>query len=82
MNVEASGKLMQVLGQVLGLPAAEVTDETSMKSCRAWDSLKHIDVMVSLEEVFSLPRLTTDEIVTMTSVASIREVLREKGVAL
>lgn len=82
MHSDASGKLMRVLGQVLGVPATELTEETSMQSCRAWDSLKHIEVMVSLEEAFSLPRLTTDEIVTMTTVKRIQAVLREKGVVL
>ena len=44
----------------------------------AWDSLKHMELVVSLEEAFGM-QLTFDEIVAMQSVGEIKRVLRAKG---
>jgi len=50
-----------------------------MKSVDAWDSLKHMELVVSLEQSFEI-QLSFDEIVTMQSVSEIKRVLRERGV--
>ena len=44
----------------------------------AWDSLKQIDIVLALEEAFQID-LTTREIVALSSVASLVEILRARG---
>jgi acyl carrier protein len=51
-----------------------------METVESWDSLKHIELVVSLEEEFEISQLSTDEIVEMISVAEIKRTLRNKGV--
>jgi len=73
-------KLEDLMSEVLQIPLSTITDDLSMKSLDVWDSLKHMEVIVSLEEKFDI-QLTFDEIVKMQSVREIRSVLRAKGAA-
>ena len=68
----------QVVAEVLQMPPTMVNDELAMQDVDVWDSLKHMELIVSLEETFGL-RLTFEEIVTMQSVARIKRVLKERG---
>jgi acyl carrier protein len=71
-------KVEVLLAEVLQVPAAEITDDLAMKDVEAWDSLKHMELVVSLEQTFGL-QLTFDEIVAMQSVGEIKRVMRGKG---
>ena len=68
----------QLLAEVLQVPPAIVTDSFAMQDVDVWDSLKHMELIVSLEEKFGL-QLSFEEIVTMQSVANIKRVLKERG---
>lgn len=72
-------KLEGRLAEVLQIPKAKVTDDLQMTDVDAWDSLKHMELIVSLEEAFGV-QLTFDEIVQMRSVREIKRVLRARGV--
>jgi acyl carrier protein len=65
---------------VLNIREDEIDDDSSMETVESWDSLKHIELVVSLEEEFEISHLSTDEIVEMISVAEIKRTLRNKGV--
>lgn len=69
-----------LLSEVLQMPASNITDDLAMKNVDAWDSLKHMELIVLLEQNFAV-ELSFDEIVAMQSVGQIKHVLREKGVA-
>jgi acyl carrier protein len=49
-----------------------------MKDVDAWDSLKQMELIVSLEQSFGV-ELSFDDIVAMQSVGEIKRVLRERG---
>ncbi len=70
-------KLENLLAEVMGIPKEAVTNDLAMKDLDAWDSLKHMELVVSLERSFRL-ELTFDEIVAMQSVREIKRVLKEK----
>ncbi len=72
-------ELISLMAEVLALPPEEVVDDLSMMTCETWDSLCHMDVIVSIESVFGID-LTADEIAEMTSVGAIKGVLSAKGV--
>ena len=76
---QVDAKVENLLSEVLQMPAAEITDDLTMKSVDAWDSLKHMELVVSLEQSLEI-QLSFDEIVTMQSVSEIKRVLRERGV--
>ena len=69
----------QVVADVLQVSPAIVSDALAMQDIDVWDSLKHMELIVSLEETFGL-QLSFEEIVTMQSVANIKRVLRDRGV--
>ena len=68
------------MSELLLIPAATITDDLAMKDLDVWDSLKHMELIVSLEETFSI-QLSFDEIVAMQNVREIKRVLMERGVA-
>jgi acyl carrier protein len=71
-------KVEGLLAEVLQMSATEITDDLAMKDVDAWDSLKHMELVVSLEQAFDT-QLTFDEIVAMQSVGEIKRVMRERG---
>ena len=70
--------LEDLLAEVLQVPVTSITDELAMKDLEAWDSLKHMELISSLEQRLGT-QLTFDEIVAMQSVADIKRVLNERG---
>lgn len=72
-------KVRVVLADILQVPAATITDDLAMQDVDAWNSLKHMEVIASLEDTFCL-QLNFEEIVTMQSVANIKRVLNGRGV--
>jgi acyl carrier protein len=73
--------LEQLLAEVLQIPVERVTPELAMQDMDAWDSLKHMELIASLEQQLHI-ELSFDEIVTMRSVGDIKRVLSAKGVAV
>jgi len=74
-----NNKINIILAGILSIPLDAVTDELAMKDVEAWDSLKHMELIATIEETLSI-QLTFDEIVTMQDVAAIKKVLSTKGV--
>ena len=72
-------KIKNLLIELFKLKDGEITDSLTMEDLEVWDSLKHMEIIVAIEETFGL-ELTADEIVSMRSVGEIKRVIREKGV--
>jgi len=73
--------LEQLLADLLQIPVSEVTDELAMPDLEVWDSLKHMELIASLEEQLDI-QLSFDDIVAMRSVGDIKRVLSDRGVAV
>lgn len=69
-----------LVAELLRMPVDAVTDDLAMETTEAWDSLAHMDLVAMVEERFAIV-LTMDEIVAMTSVQAIRQVLISRGLA-
>lgn len=67
------------MATVLQLPSTSITDGLAMKETDVWDSLKHMELIVSIEQAFGIV-LTFDEIVAMQTVREIKRVLAQRGV--
>lgn len=74
-------ELKRIMADLLGIQEEGITDTTSFDNTENWDSLKHVELILSIEEQFEVS-LTADEIVAMLSFAAIKRVLREKGVKI
>lgn len=74
-------KLSVVLAEVFGLRVAEIQPDLQNSDVGTWDSLKHMDLVLSLEREYEIA-LDIPDIQRMTSVAEIVAVLMSKGVDL
>jgi len=72
-------KVLELLAQILQIDIAHITDNTKMKDVETWDSLKHMEIIASLEQAFGV-EFTFEEIVSMQSIGQIKHVLIQKGV--
>ena len=71
--------LEDVVAAVLKRSRDEINDETSPKTVPSWDSLRHIELVMTVEQAFGVI-FPPAEVMTMTSLGAIRQVLRQKGV--
>ena len=71
-------KIQNVIASTLKVAPDKVTRETSDKDLVAWDSLAHVNLMMSLEQTFDL-FLEVEDFTRLTSVPAIVEYLRGQG---
>lgn len=74
-------RLVSVLSSVFSLSKEQIVPELTKDMVSKWDSLTQMDLVVSIEQEFSLT-LEIADILKMSSVAGILEVLQSKGVDL
>lgn len=74
-------RLISVLAEVFGLRADQIVPALTKEDVGSWDSLKQMDLVMSLEREFDIA-LDIPDIIKMNSVASIIDVLTNKGVDL
>jgi acyl carrier protein len=74
-------RLVEVLSSVFGLRQEQIVPELTKDMVSKWDSLTQMDLVVSIEQEFSIT-LEIEDILKMNSVAGILEVLQGKGVDL
>ena len=63
--------LEKLISQTLNIPEQRVTDDMTMEDTAEWDSLKHMELIVAIEQTYSI-ELTGDEIADMVSIRAIR----------
>ena len=71
-------RIKKLLAEVLQMSEEKITDDLAMEDVDVWDSLKHMELIVSLEQTFEI-ELSFDEIVVMKTVAEIKRVLGQKS---
>jgi acyl carrier protein len=76
-----NNKLAELLAEVFGLRATDIQPNLQKSEVGTWDSLKQMDLVMSLEREYGIA-LEIPDILRMTSVAEIIAVLKDKGVDL
>lgn len=69
-------KLKSVIATVLEIEPTEIDENSSMDTIEAWDSIKHMDLILSLEEEFGVS-VPDEEAGDLTSYALIKLVMKE-----
>jgi acyl carrier protein len=59
-------RIRKVLASVLGMPIDRIHDDSSVETVEEWDSLKQINLIMALEEEFSV-RFEDDDVMELTS---------------
>jgi acyl carrier protein len=70
-------KVFEIIAQVMNVPIESVKEDSSPDTIETWDSLKHMSLVLTLEEEFDV-QFSDEEIVKMLSVGLIMDVLSRK----
>lgn len=67
----------RIVADIFALPLEEVRPDSSPDTISAWDSLKHLEMVLALEQEFAI-QFTPEEIEQLLSVELIVALLAEK----
>lgn len=73
-------KLKKIMADLFRLEEKEIDESTTLENTAAWDSLRHMELVLAVEREFGI-QLEGDEIITMTSYSAIVQLLGEKGIS-
>ena len=77
MSNDLKSKLTNVMSTIFGIEASVLGDNPSISSVKEWDSLKHMYLIVALEEEFETT-FSEDEISSFTNFNDILDCLSSK----
>jgi acyl carrier protein len=72
-------KLKEVMAKVFSVPPDFITPDASPDTVENWDSLRHMNLVLALEQEFGV-ELTDDQVVEILTYSLIKLVLREHGI--
>jgi acyl carrier protein len=70
-------RVRTVLATMLQLPESQITAEASSETLEKWDSIAHMNVMLALEETFSVS-FTDNEIMRYRSFGDLSTLIEKK----
>ena len=70
--------LRTVMATVLGVPIDVIGPDASQDTLRSWDSLKHMNLVLALEQTFGV-EIPDEDAAEITSYALIKLVLQEQA---
>lgn len=71
-------QIQKTLSNALQVPEDEVKPDLAFGDLPQWDSMGHMEVMMSLEEQFGI-EISADTIANLTSIPAIQEYLETNG---
>ena len=77
MKNKSEQRIKNVMSVVFEISVEEIKDDSSPDTIGSWDSLKHMNLVVALEEEFKT-EFTEDEIVEMMNYTLIKSILMGK----
>ncbi|HTV56746.1 MAG TPA: acyl carrier protein [Terriglobia bacterium] len=80
MNSEILDQVRSITADVLSAPLAAVTPESSPQTLENWDSVHHLNLVLALEERFSI-QFSPEEIDAMRDLRKIAAVVESKASA-
>jgi acyl carrier protein len=73
--------LCDIFADTLEISREEVTPELSTESAETWDSFRHLQLILSIEEEYGV-QFDPQKIPELTTVARVQEALEQKGAKL
>lgn len=77
MDKTIEEKIRVLMAVVFEVPGEEIHAESSSETIESWDSLKHMNLVVALEEEFGII-FDDDEIIQMLNFALIMLIVKDK----
>ena len=78
MSDDCLDQIRQIVADVFNVPIENVTADSSPESIESWDSMAHLNLVLSLEQAFGVS-IAPEDIAELTSVSAIVEWLQQKG---
>ena len=72
-------QLQEAISQTLQVPPERVTPTSKAGELAAWDSLGHVNLMISLEQTFDI-QLELEDFENLASVPAILSYLKARGI--
>lgn len=72
-----SAEVRRVISDVLGVPAASLTESSSPESIESWDSVQHLSIVLALESSLGV-QFAPEEIEKMRTVGEIEAMVERK----
>ena len=73
-------RVRHILGVVLEMPEQEIGEGLSAEDASNWDSIRHLNLVMALEEAFGVS-FSSDELGGLTSYRAIVDALASRGIA-
>lgn len=70
-------EVFKIVSQIMNVPIDRIIDDSSPQTIANWDSLKHMNLILALEEKFAVA-FSDDEIIDMLSINKIIKILSKK----
>lgn len=77
--VDNEALLKNTIAGVLGISVDDINDDSSMDTINEWDSVKHLNLVLAIEEVFGIS-MTEEQSLEMLSFPLIKMVLSEHNI--
>jgi len=77
MENKKIARIKNVISSVFEISESDINDDLSPETIESWDSLKHMNLIIALEEEFEVT-FTDNEIFKMMNYASIKSIIIEK----
>ena len=75
-----SDALIQLFAEILQIDPTDLNEDSSPDNVKQWDSLAAMELVAAIEEKFKV-KLSTKEIMKMSTIGRARKVLQGKSVA-
>lgn len=73
-------KIKKIMNSIFNIDSDQINDKTSPETLEEWDSLKHMNLILALEEEFDI-EFSDEDISQMQSYALIKLIIEEKVIA-
>ena len=77
MQPDMEDRIRQIMADILNVAPEDIDGSTGMDNVGSWDSLKHLNLCLALEQEFGIT-LEVNEIESMLTYAEILEVMQRK----
>lgn len=77
MNIQ--NKTRYIMSTVFEVPVEQINEDTSPDNMEDWDSIRHMNLVVALEEEFNV-EFNDIEIIEMLNMALIVEIIKNKKI--
>jgi acyl carrier protein len=72
-------QLNELIGSVINVSPSKLTSKSGPETLAEWDSLAHIGIVTAIEQTYQV-QLTMPEILSVKTIAELRNILENRGV--